>query len=83
MDAYTESAESSPSFEARRWIIAPNGKSAVVRLTEAIEDTSVLEHHDVLIDGCLYTCSRIDTAPHSPPFRPGEFVTLLVETPEE
>ena len=67
MNAQPRTPAASPRFEAERWIIAPNGKSAVVRLAEEITDTAVFEHREVVIDGCLYTCSRIDTAPHSPP----------------
>lgn len=80
MDARNISARK-PRFEAERWILAPHGKSAVVRLAQALRDASVLVNHEVLVDGCAYICSRID-APHSAPFRTGEYITLLVETPE-
>ena len=80
MDARHISADK-PRFEAERWILAPHGKSAVVRLAQALSDAAILVNHEVLVDGCTYICARVDT-PHSPPFRTGDYVTLLVETPE-
>lgn len=80
MDARDISA-GKPRFEAERWILAPHGKSAVIRLAQALSDANVLLNHELLVDGCTYICSRIDT-PHSAPFRTGEYITLLVETPE-
>ena len=69
----------SPSFEAERWIVAPNGKSAIVRLTQRVDDIAMFAHREVLIDGCHYTCLRVDAASHSPPFRTGEYIALIVE----
>lgn len=70
-------------FQAERWIVAHHGKSAIVRLARHTQDISSLEQREVLIDGCLYRCTRVETAAHAPPFRTGEYVALLVETPEE
>jgi hypothetical protein len=70
-------------FQAERWIIAHHGKSAIVRLTERIDEVAALTQREVLIDGCLYRCSRVDAADHAPPFRTGEYVALLVEAPDE
>jgi len=70
------------SFQAERWIIAHHGKSAIVRLPTRLDDISALARREILIDGCLYRCSRVDTAAHEPPFRTGEYVALFVETPE-
>jgi hypothetical protein len=71
------------SFRAERWIVAQHGKSAIVRLPKRLDDVSALAQHEVLIDGCLYKCSRVDTAMHAPPFRTGEYIALLVEPPED
>lgn len=71
---------SHPRFEAERWIIAPNGKSAVVRLLRHLLDPGALENGEVLVDGCLYRCVRADVPAHAPPYRSGEYITLLVET---
>ena len=82
MDAHPYVPARSPCFEAERWIVALNGKSAIVRLTQRVDDVAVFAHREVLIDGCAYTCLRVDTASHSPPFRAGEYVALLVEALE-
>jgi len=79
MDARPDVPARNPSFEAERWIVAPNGKSAIVRLTQRVDDVARFAHREVLIDGCLYTCLRVDAASHSPPFRTGEYIALLVE----
>ncbi len=85
MNTPAQPSSSAPnlSFQAERWIIAQNGKSAIVRLPTRLEDISALAQHEVLIDGCLYRCSRVDTAAHAPPFRTGEYVVLSVEAPDE
>ena len=80
MDANLQGCQ--PSFEAERWIIAPHGKSAIVRLAQAISDAAIFANREVVVDGCTYFCSRMDTAAHAPPFRAGEYITLLVEAPE-
>ena len=74
---------SQPRFEAERWILAPNGRSAIVRLVRYLFDPSALENGDVIVDGCLYRCVRADVPAHAPPYRSGEYITLLVETPAE
>jgi hypothetical protein len=74
---------SHPRFEAERWILAPNGKSAIVRLARYLFDLSTLENGDVLVDGCLYRCVRADVPAHAPPYRTGEYITLLVEAPAD
>jgi hypothetical protein len=79
----THAPAPSHRFQAERWIIAHHGKSAIVRLTEQIDEVAALAQREVLIDGCLYRCSRVDAADHAPPFRTGEYVALLVENPEE
>jgi hypothetical protein len=83
VNAVTQRCAPNPSFLAERWIVAQNGKSAIVRLPTRVDDISALAQQEVLIDGCRYRCSRVDTAAHAPPFRTGEYVTLLVETPED
>lgn len=82
MDAHPDRSPHSPCFEAERWIVARNGKSAVVRLTQRVDDIAVFAHREVLIDGCRFTCLRVDAASHSPPFRTGEYIALLVEALE-
>jgi hypothetical protein len=71
------------SFQSERWIIAQHGKSAIVRLPARLDDIGALARREVLIDGFLYKCSRVDTAAHAPPYRTGEYVALLVEAPED
>jgi hypothetical protein len=78
-----DTASSEPCFQAERWIIAGNGKSAVIRLPRRLDDVRTLERHDVRIDGCLYRCSGVRTPNHAPPFNAGEYVELLVDIPEE
>jgi hypothetical protein len=70
-------------FEAERWIVAPNGKSAIVRLARHLFDPGALANGDVLVDGCLYRCVRADVPAHAPPYRRGEYIMLLVESPDE
>ena len=80
----SSSADCAPlSFRAERWFVAAQIKSVVVRLPRPLENVSLLSHQEVLIDGLLYRCSGVRTASHPPPFRTGEFVALLVETPED
>lgn len=83
MDIRTLAApKARPRFEAKRWIVAQHGKTAIVRLVEGIRSVAALEQRDILIDGCSYRCARVITAAHPPPFQVGEYVLLLVETPE-
>jgi hypothetical protein len=70
-------------FEAERWILAPNGKSAIVRLMRLLIDPRALENDEVLVDGCLYRCVRAVVPAHAPPYRTGEYITLLVEAPTD
>lgn len=74
------STPSQPRFEAERWILAPNGKSAIVRLVRHLFDPGALANGDVFVDGCLYRCVRADVPAHAPPYRTGEYITLLVES---
>jgi hypothetical protein len=82
MDAHSDPAARSPCFEAERWIVAANGKSAVVRLAQRVDDVAVFVNREVQIDGCPFTCLRVDAASHSPPYRTGEYIALLVEALE-
>jgi hypothetical protein len=79
----TSVGSSEPNYQAERWIIAANGKSAIVRLPHRLDDVRTLVHHDVRIDGCLYKCLRVDTPAHAPPFKVGERIELMVDVPEE
>lgn len=74
---------SHPRFEAERWILAPNGKTAIVRLVRHLADPRALENGEVLVDGCLYRCVRAAVPAHAPPYRTGEYITLIVEAPAE
>lgn len=82
MNTPIHSPAPSRRFQAEQWIIAQHGKSAIVRLTERLDDVAALTQDEVMIDGCLYRCSRVCSADHAPPFRTGEYITLLVETPD-
>lgn len=83
MSAQLAIFEGQPRFEAERWIVAQNGKSAIVRLAWHLRDVSTLENGEVLVDGCLYLCVRADVPSHPPPYRRGEYITLLLEPPAE
>jgi hypothetical protein len=69
-------------FQAERWILAHNGKTAIVRLSEPLDDIGALAQHEILIDGCPFRCARMSGPSHAPPFRIGEYLMLLVDTPE-
>jgi hypothetical protein len=73
--------QTTPSFTALNWYSSKLlvGRIAAVRNDRKRRDFDDLINHTVIIDGITYRCISVERFAHSPPWKQGEPIGLLVE----